>query len=182
MQSHALLVIDLQRGAFDGVRCPVIDAADSLLQNALTLILGARDACVPVIFIQHCEDGDVFEEGTPHWELHERLGKLADDLVIKKRASSAFENTELQQNLIRLGIKNLIVCGLQSDFCVTNTARSALELGYAVTVAADGHGTWPLAAKSASTIIAEVNVALKAAGARILSTEELAENLKQLLN
>jgi nicotinamidase-related amidase len=59
-------------------------------------VAAARDADSPIIFIQHCDDPDQpFEEGTPHWEFHERLSPRPSDIVIKKYASSAFENTEL---------------------------------------------------------------------------------------
>ncbi len=67
----ALLVIDIQRGAFDGVRCPPIGRAEDLVRRASTLIQSARNGGVPVVFIQHCEGpGEPFEQDSPHGELH----------------------------------------------------------------------------------------------------------------
>src|SRR2546426_3236934 len=90
MNSTALLVIDIQRGAFDGQRCSPIDRPDLLIEHAASLISAARAGSAPVVFIQHCDGADqVFEEGTAHWELHERLTPRDGDVVMKKYESSA---------------------------------------------------------------------------------------------
>jgi nicotinamidase-related amidase len=119
MSPPALLVIDIQRGAFDGVRCPPIDRPAALVRNALALVTAAREGDSPVIFIQHCDGASQpFEEGTTHWELHEQLVPRAGESILRKYASSAFENTELEATLRALGVGDLVVCGLQSEFCV----------------------------------------------------------------
>ena len=174
VSTTALLVIDIQRGAFDGVRCPPIDRAAALVANASSLIAAARDAGSLVIFVQHCaESGAPFEEGTPHWALHEQLVPIAGEPVIKKYASSSFENTNLGETLERLAIKEIILCGLQSEVCVRNTGNAALDLGYTVRVAEDGHSTWPSEGKSSAAISAGVNKELVARGAILDSTANL---------
>jgi nicotinamidase-related amidase len=179
MPSPALLVIDIQCGAFDGARCPPIDRSAELVSNAVALVAAARDAESPIIFIQHCDDPDQpFEEGTPHWEFHERLSPRPSDIVIKKYASSAFENTELGATLQSLEIAELVVCGLQSEFCVSNTSKAALALGYRVTVAQDGHSTWPSEGRASLVIAEEVNEELRSLGAVLASTASLAAKLR----
>lgn len=179
MTDTALLVIDLQRGAFDGVRWKVIDQPERLIANALELLRAARASATPIIFIQHCEGaGEVFEEGTVHGELHEALAPQPAEQVLKKYASSAFENTTLEATLSTRGTKELVLCGLQSEFCVANTAKSALGLGLRVIVAADAHGTWPSADNSATEISNRVNDELQAAGAKLQTTAELARCLQ----
>lgn len=178
MKTTALLVIDMQRGAFDGQRVPPIDAPDRLLRNVCTLIDAAREGGRPVVFIQHCDDpGQAFEEGTPHWELHESLVPASGEWRLKKHASSSFEDTPLQSQLADRQIRELVLCGLQSEFCVSNTARAALQLGYAVHVAEEGHGTWPSEGRTADDIRREANTQLAQAGAVIESTESLARVL-----
>jgi nicotinamidase-related amidase len=178
MSTTALLVIDIQRGAFDGVRCPPIDRSAELVANASSLIAAARGAGLPVVFIQHCdESGAPFEEGTSHWELHEQLAPKAGETVIKKYASSSFENTSLGDTLQWLAIKDLILCGLQSEMCVRNTGNAALDLGYTVRVAEDGHSTWPSDGKSSEVISENVNKELAARGAIVTSTADLAAML-----
>jgi nicotinamidase-related amidase len=179
MPTTALLVIDIQRGAFDGVRCPPIDSPERLVRNANALVAAAREGQVPVVFIHHCDEpGQAFEEGTEHWQLHESLVPLPGESVLKKYASSSFEGTELDAQLKARNIQALVVCGLQSEFCVSNTTRSALQLGYAVHVAADGHSTWPSNGRSADEIRGDANARLAEAGAALAASAELAQALR----
>jgi len=179
MHPTALLVIDIQRGAFDGVRCPPVDSPERLVRNACTLIEAARQSGSPVVFVQHCEGTDLpFEEGSDHWQLHESLVPAPGESVLRKYESSSFEGTDLDAKLKALNIRELVLCGLQSEFCVSNTARSALQLGYAVRVADDAHSTWPSEGKSAAEIEGEVNADLARAGAALAATESLALALR----
>jgi nicotinamidase-related amidase len=103
---------------------------------------------------------------------------LPGEAVVNKRASSAFEDTDLGDRLHAARAHDLVVCGLQSEFCVSNTTRSALSLGYAVTVASDAHGTWPSAEAPAADIVAQVNERLRAQGAALLTTGQLVRQLE----
>lgn len=175
----ALLVIDIQRGAFDAVRCPPISHADRLIGNASALVAAARAGGHTVAFVQHCDEPSApFEEGTVHWQLHQDLVPASGDVLLKKYASSAFEATDLHTQLEARGVKNLVMCGLQSEFCVSNTARSALQLGYGVTIAGDGHSTWPSDDKTAEEISAIANAQLLACGAKIHTTQALAHTFQ----
>ncbi len=178
MSAAALLVIDIQRGAFDGVRCPPIDGGSDLIQRAADLVAAARACRTPVIFVQHCAgENKVLEEGTTHWEFHEALKPEPQDLVVKKYESSAFENTQLQPMLRGLSITEVVVCGLQSELCVFNTSLSALRLGYVVRIAQDGHSTWPTQGKSSAVISAEVNAKLLQEGAVLEPTASLVKRM-----
>ena len=174
MKRTAVLVIDLQRGAFDGVRFSVISEPQRLLGNALLLVGAARKSSIPIIFVQHCEGaGEVFEEGSVQGQLHESLAPLPTEKVLKKHASSAFENTDLETTLRSLEVEKLVLCGLQSEFCISNTAKAALELGFVVVLATDGHSTWPSKDETANAISAQVNYELQTKGVTLRSTAEL---------
>jgi nicotinamidase-related amidase len=181
MTSTALLVIDVQRGAFDGVRCPPIARASDLVRHATSLVAAARTSNTPIVFVQHCAGaGRALEEGTTHGDFHEKLMPQAADHVVKKYASSAFENTGLQQILRNLNITELVVCGLQSELCVFNTSVSALDSGYVVRVSEDGHSTWASQDKSSEAISREVNAELHRRGALIEPTAALVRRLGRL--
>lgn len=174
----ALLVIDIQRAAFDGVRCPPMDAPERLVRHAVQLIDAARRGGHHVVFVQHGEGaGEPFEEGTSHWQLHEALKPEPADMLVHKRQSSSFNGTGLDEQLKALGVRRLVLCGLQSEHCVSNTARSALELGYGVHLADDGHGTWPWDGRTAEEIRSDVNATLAGAGAQLDSTAALCAEL-----
>jgi nicotinamidase-related amidase len=178
MKHTALLVIDLQRGAFDGVRSSVISEPHRLISNALALIDAARRSAMTVIFVQHCEGpGEIFEEGSVHGQLHESLAPLPTEKVLKKHEMSAFENTNLETILRELKVDELVLCGLQSEFCISSTAMSALKLGFGVVVVTNGHSTWPTKDESASAISARVNDELQSSGATLRSTAEFITSL-----
>jgi nicotinamidase-related amidase len=57
--------------------------------------------------------------------------------MITKRQWSAFHGTELDLQLRRRGIRNLVLGGIATNFGVEPTARDAWQLGYATVVAED---------------------------------------------
>ena len=169
----ALLAIDVQQGAFDGVRMPPLVDGDALLDTLDQLIEHARRAGAMVVFVQ--DDGRVggaFEPGTAHWALHDRLD--GEGLVVRKARPSAFEGTGLADRLRAMGVERVVVCGLHSEGCVTATATHALASGFAVTLVADAHGTADAA--SAARIIAETNARLAALGARVVPVDRVARS------
>ena len=135
----ALLVIDVQQAlcsgeykAFESER--VIDRINSVTRSA-------RSAGAPVIMIQHESQGGPLDFGTDGWRLADGLEVQATDILLRKKATDSFHQTELQALLRDRGVKDLIICGLQSEFCVDTTTRRALALGYPVVLVADGHST-----------------------------------------
>jgi nicotinamidase-related amidase len=80
------------------------------------------------------------EPGTRGWELALSPGDA--DLVVRKTGDSAFAKTELHEVLQARGVTEVSVCGLLSEMCVAATVRSAVDLGYGVVLAHDGHATY----------------------------------------
>ncbi len=178
-EATALLLVDLQTGAFGGHGIPPLQDADELLRNVRALLCEARAAGVPVVHVQHCANrGEVFEEGTSGWSIVGALMPEAGEVVVRKRASNAFEGTDLEQVLQRLGARRILVTGLQSEHCVAATCRGALRLGYSVQLAEDGHGTWPDEARSARDIIESENEALAREGVTLRTTDRLVDELR----
>ena len=170
----ALLVVDVQLGAFDGERCPVISGSDQLLANIAHLIEAARTSKTDVVFIQHgAPAGEVFEEGTAQWQIHPAIGPIKGEPIIAKHDSSAFDGTNLHEILQSLDIGSLVLCGLQSEHCVSNTALSALGLGYAVIIASDAHSTWPDADLTAERLVERQNTLLCRNGSIVKSSNEV---------
>ena len=165
-------------GAFDGKGVPAIDYGDDLLDRTSHLIAAARDAQVPVIFIQHCAlEDQLLVEGTEAWELHPSIKPDRNELVVHKRESSAFHDTNLSEALQQLNLDTVITCGLQSEHCVSNTSIAALELGFKVIVAQDAHSTWSTDDDRAESIIVRQNALLEERGATVQSTGEIVARL-----
>lgn len=136
----ALLVIDVQHLLCNGdYACHDIAAVIARING---LIKEARASAVPVIFVQHEEDdANGLRHGSAAWQLDSRLDAQAGDPRIRKTSPDSFHRTDLDALLRMLGIRHLVVCGLQSDFCVDTSVRRALSSGYDVTLVEDGHST-----------------------------------------
>jgi len=141
MTKQALLIIDVQNGMFSP-EWPVHDH-ENLLHNLRLLIDGARASDTPVIYIQHCgaEDSPL-ASGTAGWKIHPAIAPQPEEIIVQKQMPDSFYETTLRAELDQLGIEQLIIAGIQSDYCVDTTTRRAFSEGYAITLAGDSHSTW----------------------------------------
>ena len=133
----ALLVIDVQHGLF--VTSPPPAQAVVVLERINHLTARARADGVPVIFIQHEQASDGLIPGSAAHALDARLQVAADDLRIGKTTPDSFLRTQLGDTLESLQVRQLVICGYSTEFCVDSTVRRAAGLGYHVTIAADAH-------------------------------------------
>lgn len=133
----AMVVIDMQRGLVLGAY-----RQKELVTTVNELIDRARAASVPVVFVQH--NHATFEpmmRGNRGWEIFGELNHLPDDPVVEKDACDAFYKTTLEQTLRDLDVREVVITGLQTEYCVDTACRSALSLEFDVTLVADGHST-----------------------------------------
>ncbi|HVQ05763.1 MAG TPA: cysteine hydrolase family protein [Burkholderiaceae bacterium] len=135
---QALLVIDVQHILCNGDEA-AFDIA-RVIERINTMAAKARAAGVPVFLIQH-EDQGPMRHGSEGWQLDARLSAQPDDIRVRKTATDSFHHTELQALLRARDVEHLVVCGLQSEFCVDSTVRRALALGYPVVLVSDAHST-----------------------------------------
>jgi nicotinamidase-related amidase len=154
----ALLIIDVQHAlcsgeyaAFESER--VIDRINQVSRLA-------RTAASPVVVIQHEEADGPLKFGTDGWKLASGLETAPSDIYVRKKATDSFHNTELHAVLQARGVAKVVICGLQSEFCVDTTTRRALALGYPVTLVADGHSTMDNGVLKAAQISAHHNETL----------------------
>ena len=137
MADTALLVIDMQEALIDGAW-----QIDRVVSNVSALLDRAHRARVPVVYMQHCHAAYTdMMRGSPGWAIHAPIAPSRGDHVLEKTASDSFYRTELDALLKRLGVKRVVVTGMQSEYCVDATCRAALSHGFDVTLVADGHTT-----------------------------------------
>jgi nicotinamidase-related amidase len=137
--SSAFLIIDVQTALCSGQFATFENKR--VIEKINLVSEKARAANALVIVIQHASDGGALALGSEGWQLADGLIVQGSDIVIGKTATDSFHKTSLQALLNQNNIKHLVVCGMQSDFCVDTTVRRALGLGYAVTLVSDGHTT-----------------------------------------
>ncbi|ANJ57203.1 cysteine hydrolase family protein [Pseudomonas silesiensis] len=154
----ALLIIDVQHLLCVGeYECFEIKRVIDLING---LSARARMAGIPVILIQHEEKGSLLQQGGEGWQLAQALETSPQDLRVRKTSRDSFYQTRLLQMLQQWDVERVIICGLQTDYCVNATVRQALKLGYDVVLAADAHSTVDTDNMAADDIIAEHNTRL----------------------
>lgn len=151
----ALMVIDVQQGMF-GSEQP--HDGEAVVQRIAGLIARARAARVPIFFVQHDGGtGDELDRNGQGFAFRSELTPQPGDSVTVKRYCSSFRDTDLDDILKGSRIDELVICGMQTDYCVDTTVRAAADRGYRVTVVCDAHTTFDSAILPAQTIIAHTH-------------------------
>ncbi len=150
---QALLVIDVQEALCQGENAAF--DAQGLVGRINAVANAARAAHAPVIFIQHESEGPLLRHGSAGWQLAQGLHAVdGDDYFVRKTTPDSFLHTNLQALLTTLGVKGLVIAGLQSEYCVDTTTRSALSRGFPVVLVSDAHSTMDSGVLTAAQISA----------------------------
>jgi ureidoacrylate peracid hydrolase len=161
----AVVVIDMQNAyASEGgyVDLAGFDIAGSagVIGRIGQVLATARQAGMPVIFLQNGWDPDYVEagtEGSPNWhksnalrtmrnrpelagqllarggwdyELVDELAPQPGDIRVHKTRYSAFFNSQLDSILRARGIRTIVFVGIASNVCVESTLRDGFHLEY----------------------------------------------------
>ena len=127
----ALLVIDVQQALVDEHPARM----DEFLLNIGMLIGAAHQGKTEVIYVRHDGGaGDSLAFGSTGWHLERSLSPRADERIFDKRFRSAFLKTGLQKYLQEREITRLIICGMQTEYCITTSVTVAFELGFEVLI------------------------------------------------
>ena len=156
--STALLIIDVQQALCFGEEAAF--ESERVIARINAVAERARAAGVPVVLIQHEEEDGALRFDSDGWPLAEGLVTAPGDLRMRKTTPDSFHRTELSRLLQERDISRLLICGLQSDYCVDTTTRRALALGYEVGLIADAHSTVDNGVLSAAQITAHHNATL----------------------
>jgi nicotinamidase-related amidase len=167
-QLTALLVIDpyndfISEGGKLWDRIKGVAEANSCVPHMLQVLNAARTAQLRVFYALHrrYRPGDYetwkyiapiqraawshksFELGTWGGELRSEFVPQRGEIVADEHwCSSGFANTDLDLQLKKHGIHQLIVIGLLAHTCLEATVRFAAELGYDVTVVRDATASY----------------------------------------
>ena len=154
----AVLVIDMQQGLCEGEGAAF--DSEGTISRINDVTRKARQAGVPVIFVQHESNSGYLGHDTREWQLAEGLAVVSTDARVRKTTPDAFLRTGLETLLRDTGVGRLVLCGMHSEFCVDTTARRAMALGFPVVLVADAHTSAGNAAISAQQVIAHHNATL----------------------
>ncbi|MDX6509464.1 MAG: hypothetical protein QOG81_1216 [Gaiellaceae bacterium] len=150
----ALLVIDVQNGVVAGNH-----ERDAVVANVGKLVEKARHEQVPVVWVQHSDEGLARE--SEEWRIVPELSPDDAEPRIEKNYGDSFEDTTLESVLADLGVGRLVVVGAQTDACIRSTLHGALARGYDAILVKDAHTTedqTPWGAPPPDQVIAHTNL------------------------
>ncbi len=131
MSQDVLIVIDMQTALVE--EHPYNEAV--VVQNIRALQKACRETKIPVIYVQHDGGaGDEMERGSRGWEIYRELAPMPGEKIIEKKYNSAFRKTGLHEYLQEIHAENIILCGMQTEYCLDVSCKVAFEYGYNVTV------------------------------------------------
>jgi ureidoacrylate peracid hydrolase len=200
-QLTALLVIDpyndfISEGGKVWDRLKGVAEANCCVPNMLRVLSAARKSELRVFYALHrrYRPGDyeswkyiapvqkaawsrkTFENGTWGGEIRSEFAPQPGDIVaLEHWCSSGFANTDLDLQLKKHGIHQLIVMGLIAHTCVEATVRYAAELGYQVTMVKDATASY-----SDKEMRAALDVNIPNYASAIVTTDEVVGSIASL--
>ncbi|TVY76920.1 Dihydrolipoyllysine-residue succinyltransferase component of 2-oxoglutarate dehydrogenase complex [Fusarium oxysporum f. sp. cubense] len=170
----ALFVIDIQKdlASDDKTKIPhakrIRDAGEQILEVARGI---AADPKPIIVFVQHEEspESGPLVKGSKPWELvFENDPNNTRELLVSKNQRDTFKsNPDLAGLLRSKGIQHIVAFGIQSECCVLETCKGALEAGFRVTLLQGAHSTYDTKNKQAVQIEEHVENELKVLGASV---------------
>jgi ureidoacrylate peracid hydrolase len=190
----ALLVVDpyndfISEGGKVWPRIRAVAESNDCIPHMLQVLNAARGAKLRVFYAMHhrYRPGDyetwkyiapvqqdawthkTFEYGTWGGEFRPEFAPKPGEIVVQEHwCSSGFANTDLDLQLKRHGIHQLVVIRLIAHTCVEATVRFAAELGYQVTMVKDATADY-----SDEMMHAALDINMPNYASAIVTTEEL---------
>ena len=176
--SRVLIILDVQVNMLAAP--PAGIPAGAVVGPNIAKILAQARGAVPrprIVHVRNCGDAcEPDETGTPGWQLvHE---PLPGEFVVDKRKNNAFVGTELGK--IIPPTSEIVMVGMQSDFCIRATCSAALSRGNEVLLVRGAHATYDRIEyhnhgliTTAAEVSKEIEEELEEAGVHMLEMKDL---------
>jgi nicotinamidase-related amidase len=117
----------------------VDDDAVVILHTPLVFSENYDELHEPIGILKVIKEAGAFKSGTVGSEIIEQFEKYGDriQVVSGKRGLNAFSNTDLADRLGEANVERVCIAGVVTSICVDTAGRSALDLGYKVSILKD---------------------------------------------
>lgn len=126
-----LLIIDVQKM----IVTEELYAFDDFVDHVVKLILSARQRGNEIIYVRH-DDGAELTKGARGFEIYSRFSPQSNEKILDKHFNSAFRNTGLLDYLNGKGETQIMIVGLQTEYCIDASVKCGFEHGYQIIVPA----------------------------------------------
>ena len=126
--------------------------------NVKSLISAARENAIEVIFVRHDDGvGNPLTKGTDGFEIYEEFQPEGQELIFDKTVNSSFKETGLLEYLKQKEVTEIVIVGLQTDYCIDATIKAGFEHGFKMIVPANANSTFENPYMSADQIYSYYN-------------------------
>jgi len=181
----ALLTIDVQVD----VLASIVPTGHAVLPAVQRVLRAGRAAGMPIIHVHYAYRPDGYDvprsrlphfretpflvQGTPGAALRPELEARPEEILVAKQRFSAFFQTDLLMILMRLGIRTVVLVGVQTPNCIRCTATDAQSYDFDVVLVED-------AITAATPAVHESNLRdLVNMGMRTMTVAEFESTLEQ---
>ena len=105
---------------------------NSLLEKISYLQNQARSKNIEIIYVQHIENSEA--QTSEDWQLSALLNRKPDEKVFQKKYNSIFKETGLKDYLDKEDIGRLVLCGMQTEYCVDASVKVGFEFDYKLVI------------------------------------------------
>ena len=139
MSHCVLLVVDVQTALIKEHPYNV----EIFIENLKTLIDMARYSNIEVVYLRHDDGiGTELEYGSDGWQIYYEISPNNNEMIFDKKFNSAFLKTGLKEYLESRKIDTIILVGLQTEYCIDATLKSAFENGFNVVIPENSNSTF----------------------------------------
>lgn len=133
-----LIIIDTQKLITD----EKLFNFNSFCTNVKILIAAARENAVEIVFVRH-DDGVNSEltKGRDCYEIFEDFAPTATEKIFDKMVNSPFKDSGLLEYLQQKNENDIIIAGLQTDYCIDAAVKCGFEHGFRIIVPAFANTT-----------------------------------------
>ena len=126
-----LAIVDVQ----EMVIVKELYAYHTFVDHCKKLLQTARENGMEVVFVRH-DDGYELTKGVEGFEIFEAFSPLPGERIFDKHVNSAFKDSGLLEYLTRKNEKDIVIVGLQTDYCIDATIKGGFEYGFNIIVPA----------------------------------------------
>lgn len=123
---------------------------DIFVSNVKKLIKTARETHTEIIYVRHDDGaGRALTRGTEGFEIYEEFKPYKNEKIFDKTVNSPFKETGLLKYLNEKQVGQMIVVGLQTEYCIDAAVKCGFEHGFEIIVPKESNSTFDNAYMSA---------------------------------
>ena len=133
-----LLIIDVQKL----ITTPALFAFEQFVENVKRLISAARESGTEVVYVRHDDGaGEPLTKGADGFDIYEAFAPMPGERIFDKTVNSPFKNSGLLEYLRDKKETELMITGLQTDYCIDASVKCGFEHGFHIIVPAYANST-----------------------------------------